>query len=291
MRELALRQHGVVASRQLPSIGFGPEMVRGMVELCQLVPIRRDVYAAGHAHLSRRGRWMAAVLACGNHALLSHESAACLWGLGGDRPLVDVNAGGGRQGQLRREGVRLHRCKMDPEDRTVEARIQVTTVARTLFDCAEVVDAQRLRGFWEEADRLKLLELAAVERICERGRGRRALRPIRLLLAEARAPSTTRSPLEDRFRAFCEAHRIPLPATNVLVLGHEVDVLWPEERLIAELDSWEFHGHRAAFNRDRARDSARLVAGYRTIRVTHDRLDGEAATLLAELRSLLDIHR
>jgi very-short-patch-repair endonuclease len=152
-----------------------------------------------------------------------------------------------------------------------------------------VVDANRLRYAWEEADRLKLLRLAAMQRVVERGRGRRALRRIRPLLIEARAATETRSPLEDRFAAFLHRNRVPPPVHNVLVLGHEVDTIWPRAKLIAELDSWEFHRHRGAFTRDRAYDSARLVAGYRTIRITHHRLDREAGTLLAELRSLLGL--
>lgn len=165
----------------------------------------------------------------------------------------------------------------------------MTSVARTLFDLAEVIDFERLKRIAAEADRLKLLRLRELEEVIERGRGRRALRPIRRLLAELRAPATTRTPLEDRFHDFCEAHRLPAHATNVLVLGHEVDAYWPAARLVVELDSWEFHGHRDAFQRDRARDSERLVAGYRTVRVTHDRLDHEAGTLLAELRTLLAV--
>jgi hypothetical protein len=128
-----------------------------------------------------------------------------------------------------------------------------------------------------------------LERVYARGRGRRALRPVRRFLAEVQAPTQTRSSLEDRFADFRARHRLPPPATNVLVLGHEVDCLWPAARLVVELDSWEFHAHRDAFRRDRALDSERLVAGYRTVRVTHDRLDHEADKLLAELRALLAV--
>jgi very-short-patch-repair endonuclease len=92
--------------------------------------------------------------------------------------------------------------------------------------------------------------------------------------------------LEDRFHRFCEEHRLPAPATNVTVLDHEVDALWPQARLVVELDSWEFHRHRAAFERDRARDADLLLAGYRIIRVTHRRLDTEAATLAAQIEKL-----
>ncbi len=286
---LANAQYGVVARRQLLEIGLGAEAIRGMLEMGQLLPLRRDVYAAGNLRVNRRGRWMGAVLACGPGAVLSHESSACFWGLQGDRPLIDVNADCGRQGQMRREGVRLHRCKLRPEECVVEGGIPVTSVARTVFDLAEVVDYERLKQAAQEADRMKLLRLRDLEGVVEFGRGRRALKPIRRLLSELRAPTTTRSPLEERFADFREAHRLPPPATNVLVLGHEVDCLWPAAKLIVELDSWEFHAHRAAFQRDRVLDSERLVAGYRTVRVTHDRLDHEATTLLAELRALLGI--
>jgi very-short-patch-repair endonuclease len=170
---------------------------------------------------------------------------------------------------------------------TSRDRIPITSVARTLFDYAEVVDFQRLEKAWEEADRLKRLRLREVERVCERGYGRHALKPIRRLLAEARAVTRTRSPLEDRFQGFCRFYDLPPHGTNVEVLGKEVDVLWPAAKLIVELDSWEFHSHRAAFQRDRARDTRLLVAGYRTARVTHDRLDREASTLAAEIKQLL----
>ncbi|MET0559656.1 MAG: DUF559 domain-containing protein [Solirubrobacterales bacterium] len=160
---------------------------------------------------------------------------------------------------------------------------------RLLFDLAEIEPFARLERAWEEADRRNLLQLAAIERVCERGRGRRALRPIRRLLIEARAAVEGRSPLEDRFQIFLRAHDIPFGAANVSVLDHEVDMLWPAASLIVELDSWEHHGHRAAFERDRARDPERLLAGYRIIRVTHRRLDREADALAAEIRGLLDL--
>ncbi|HEV7770479.1 MAG TPA: hypothetical protein VGO66_07455 [Solirubrobacterales bacterium] len=199
-----------------------------------------------------------------------------------------MTAPGGRQFRPGRLGIRLHRCRFhEPRERTRHIGIPVTSVARTLFDLAEVVDFERLEKTWEEADRLKRLRLGEVERVCELGYGRRALRPIRRLLAEARAAETTRSPLEDRFLAFCRHYGIPTPATNAQVLGHEVDVLWPAARLVAELDSWEFHGHRSAFERDRARDPKFLLAGYRPIRVTHRRLDREADQLAEEIRGLL----
>lgn len=229
---------------------------------------------------------MAAVLACGEGALLSHRSAAALWGLARPHGPVDVASGHGRPG---RAGIRLHRVKTHAMDRAAVSGIPVTSVARTLFDLAEVVSGERLERAWEEADRLNLLELRAMEEVCARNPGRRALRPIRRLVAEAPAPVITRSPLEDRFVEFCKRHRLPAHSTNVEVLGHEVDALWPKERVVVELDGFKYHSHRAAFERDRARDSALQAAGYGALRVTHRRLDREEAKLLAQLRSLLGL--
>ena len=145
---------------------------------------------------------------------------------------------------------------MDRRDRAVVDAIPVTSVARTLFDLAEVVDERRLERAFEEADRLNLLAMRALEAVCERGRGRRALRPIRRLIDEAAEPAKTRSPLESRFAAFCREHGLPPAATNVELLGHEADAFWPREQLVVELDGYAFHRHRAAFERDRAKDAA-----------------------------------
>jgi very-short-patch-repair endonuclease len=160
-----------------------------------------------------------------------------------------------------------------------------------LFDLAEFVSFGRLTSAWEEADRLGLLQLRAVEEACERGYGRRALKPIRRLLFDARATAVTRSPLEDEFARFCHEHRLPAPVFNTTVLGYEVDALWPSQRLAVELDGWSFHRHRAAFERDRARDSALQVAGYRVIRVTYRRLHRRDGELAREIDSLLGAAR
>jgi hypothetical protein len=170
---------------------------------------------------------------------------------------------------------------------TVHEGIPVTNVARTLFDFAEVAPYEDLKKTAEAADRRNLLRLRELESICERRRGRRALRPVRLLLTELGAPAEGRSPLEIRFAEFLRDHGIPAPAQNVLVLGHEVDALWPAAKLVVELDSWEHHGDRVAFERDRARDPKLLLAGYRTIRITHRRLDSEPQRVADELRALL----
>jgi very-short-patch-repair endonuclease len=288
MARLAFAQHGVVSLSQLIGLGFGVRAVERRVRDGRLLKIHREVFAVGHRRLSQRSYWWAAILAYGDQALLSHRSAAALWELAKPRSSpIDVTAPSGWQGLRRREGIWIHRGKLHPEDRVERAGIPVTSVARTLFDYAEVVDFQRLERAWEEADRLKRLRLREIEAVCARGYGRRALKPTRRLLAEAIAVTRTRSPLEDRFQRFARFFALPPHSTNVEVLDKEVDALWPAAKLIVELDSWEFHRHRAAFQRDRARDVRLLVAGYRTVRVTHERLDKEAALLASQIRALL----
>lgn len=290
LARLATRQHGVVARRQMQSFGFGTKAIKAALAEGRLSPLHEEVYAVGHRRIPQRGYWWAAVLAYGPGTLLSHRTAAVLWGFQRhQRGPIHVTAPCGRQGVRRREGIWVHRCKLAAEDRTTRDGFPVTTVARTLFDFAEIVPFESLKGAAEEADRLKLLRLAELEQVCARGRGRRALRPVRQLLEELRPPDEGRSPLEIRFPAFIREYRLPEPIQNVQVLDHEVDALWPAAKLIVELDSWEYHGHRAAFERDRARDPKLLIAGYRTIRVTHRRLDREAAQLAAEIRQLLAI--
>lgn len=227
---------------------------------------------------------MAAVLACGKGALLSHRSAATLWGLmGHSGSPIEVTSVTGR----RRPGIAVHEGAICNEDRAAVDRIPVTTVAHTLFDLAEVLDEEQLGRAAEEADRLHLLSLAELDEVCARCPGRRALRPIRRLIEEIRAPQVTRTPLEDRVIALCRRFDLPMPATNVLVLGHEVDAFWPKQQLIVEADSVAFHSHQAAFERDRERDAARQVAGYRVIRLTDRRLKREPAKVADELRRLL----
>jgi len=269
-------------------LGFGQEAIKTRLADGRLHHIHEEVYAVGHTQLSHRSHWWAAVLAYGPGAFVSHQTAAVLWGIGRNRRgPIHVTAPGGRQGVRRRKGIWIHRCKLVTEELTTHDGFPVTTVARTLFDLAEVSPYGKLKGAAEEADRLKLLRLRELEEVCERGRGRRALRPVNRLIVELRAPDEGRSPLEIRFAAFVREYRLTPPMQNADVLGHEVDALWPEEKLIVELDSWEHHGHRAAFERDRARDPELMIAGYRTIRVTHRRLDRELEHLAEEIRQLL----
>jgi very-short-patch-repair endonuclease len=285
---LVRQQQGLLTHRQLASLGVGRRTIERWVDSGRLRAVHREVYAYGPRPLTKRGKWLARVLAMGPGAFLSHRSAAALWGLAGDRPKVDVTAPRGKQVLPGRKGIQVHRCQYDPGEVTLRDGIPTSTVARTLFDVAEHSQPHELKSAWDEADRLRLLRVPEVAAVYERGRGRRARTRIRpLLQAEQRYVEDTASPLEDRFAEFVIAHRLPPPQVSVLVGKDVVDALWPAARLIVELDSWEFHAHRAAFEKDRDRDTEHLLAGHRTIRVTHRRLSEEPDRLAAQIRALL----
>lgn len=280
---LAGRQHGVISRSQLLAAGLGPRTIRRRVEAGRLFPLHREVYALGHARVNKRGEWLGAVLACGSGALLSHRSAAALWGIAQSRQSdVDISGIRGR----RRPRIALHEGGIHEEDRAVIDRIPVTTVSRTLLDLAEVVDERILRRALAEADRLGHLNMPSLERVCARAYGRRGLKPLRRLL-DGDDWSITLSPLEDRVLDLCRKYDLPSPETNVIVLGREVDAFWRDQKLMVEADSFEFHAHRSAFEEDRARDAAMQVAGFRVVRLTHRRLKNEPAKVAAELRHLL----
>ncbi|MEA2466001.1 MAG: hypothetical protein QOJ57_127 [Thermoleophilaceae bacterium] len=287
MAALAARQHGVIAHRQLVGLGVGRGTIRRWRDSGRLHRVHARVYAVGHARLTVRGRWMAAVLACPEGTLLSHGDAGALWNLiavPGSRPHVTVPSAGTR----RRSGLVVHEtARFEPEESAVRDAIPVTSVARTLLDVAES-EPNRLPRVWDAAERLRLLDVRAVERTCERGHGRRGLKHLLPLVKDrTRVVGDTRRELEARFFELCRRCGLPLPSCNVLVEGFLVDALWPGQRLIVELDSWEFHRERRAFEDDRTRDAALMAAGYRVVRITWRRLEHKPAEVAALIRKLL----
>jgi very-short-patch-repair endonuclease len=232
---------------------------------------------------------MAAVLACGPTALLSHRDAAALWGLQrpGRHAGIDVTTA---RRCRRRPGIVLHRSRrIHADDRAVSDGIPVTSVARTVLDLAEVVRPWRLARAIEEGERRGQLDLGAVERLIARGRGRHGVRPLKAALADYRPVPFTRSELERRFIELCRSARLPEPAANLWIAGGEADMSWPERRLVVELDTTAHHGTQAAFERDRERDTTLQLAGYRVLRVTDRRLDAQPHKVLAAVRALLEL--
>ncbi len=288
IRGFAEGQHGVVAWWQLTRAGVTRKAVRVRLERGRLLPLHRGVYAVGHQQLRREGRWLAAVLAIGPGAVLSHREAAALHGIRpSDRFAVDVTAGRGRAGT---RAIHVHRAKLDPADVTMLRRIPVTMVARTLLDLAAIVRPDHLAKALREAERQHLLDVGALHDAMARTRGRRGRGhdEIKRALRElADLGTTLSSPLEVAFSRLIAEAGLPKPQTNVHLNGIEADALWAEQHLIVELDGWEHHRGRHAFQRDRTRDAELARAGYRVIRFTHRDVTQRPAWVVETLRDLL----
>ena len=284
---LAGRQHGVVSRGQLLAIGLSADQIDRRVRAGRLHPLYRGVYAVGHRVLSRKGHWMAAVLACGDGAVLSHRDAATLWGIrasAASRIDVTVPSRGGRAGRSR---LRLHRVRLPAEETTIRDGIPVTTLPRTLLDLAAVVPGDALKKATKEAERLRLFDLAEVNRTLHGNTRRPGCRALRTALATYEEPAFTRSDLEGLMLALCERHRLPKPLVNTTVAGYEVDFLWSEPGLIVETDGRQDHLTRHAFEEDRARDVRLTVLGYRVLRFTHRQLVYESARVALSISSTL----
>jgi very-short-patch-repair endonuclease len=273
---LAERQHGVVEHNQLLGLGLSQSGIDRRLASGRLHRLHRGVYAVGHRKVTAPGRRMAAVLACGPGAVISHETAADMLNI---RPTaspaihVTVPTTAGR----RRPGIKIHRTStLRAEDVTTVDGIPVTSVSRTLTDLARTLDAASLRKTIERADRLNVLDLNTLPRT---GRLQQAL-------ADAHF-GDLRSDLESDFLAVCRAHGIQTPETNVLLLGHTVDFLWREERLVVETDGWEYHHDRAAVRRDHRRDAALAREGFLVLHYTHHEVNHDPATPATEVAGFL----
>jgi very-short-patch-repair endonuclease len=281
---LAEAQHGVVGRAQLLELGFDRGSITHRLKLKRLCQIHRGVYTIGHRLLSQDGRWMAAVLACGPRAVLSHRAAAALWGMrAGTWVEVTVPNGRGARG-----GIEVHRAALPPDERTTHRGIPTTTVPRTLLDLSAVVRRREVRSALRRAEQLRLSDALSLHDLIARYGRRPGLATIRALLDEAGIGARIiRSELEERFQDFLIRAGLPLPQTNVVIQGYEVDCVWPEQRLIVELDGHASHSPAHAFELDRARDRRLEAVGWRVIRITWRQLEQEPELVEADLRRLL----
>jgi hypothetical protein len=260
----AARQHGVVSHEQLVEAGLSTSGVRRRVAAGWLHREHVGVYAVGHAGLTQRGRWMAAVLAGGDEAVLSHRSAGALWGLCLDaQPEITV------PGRKRHSvpGLRLHAGAIRPGETLRVDGIRVTKVGRTLLDLAEVLTVDELVSAIDKATNSRRLGRTTMSSVIKASPGRRGLKPLRRALLITRPQDVlTRSELERRALRLIAQAGLPAPEVNARLHGYEVDLLWRADRLVVELDGREHHEH--AFERDRRRDADLLSRGWRTLRLT-----------------------
>ena len=287
---LAARQHGVVSRAQLRATGLGDGAVSYRLRVGRLHRIHRAVYAVGYPQLSERALFLAAALACGERAVVSHRSAATLWGVRPQAPrAVDVTIPG-EAGRRQRRGLTIHRTRqLSDSEVTRRDGVPVTSPARTLLDLAEVLPCRPLERALDEAERLRLFKPRAIRAAIEANRGRVGAAALAKVLERHLPGSTmTCNDLEELFLALCDSHDLPRPAVNTPIGRFRPDFLWREQRLIVETDGRETHGTRAAFEADRARDAELTVAGYRVVRFTYRQVTNEPAVVARILRSLLD---
>jgi len=227
---------------------------------------------------------MAAVLACGPGAVLSHIPGGAHWQLLRDRGPCAVTAPNARRS---RPGIRVHQARLPADEVTVHEGIPITSVPRTLFDLAAVLTVRQLERAINEAEMLHLWDELSLDDLLDRHPRHRGSRAIRAALHQRRQGTTaTKSDLEEMFLALTDAAGIPRPEINALVEGFEVDAVWRGVRLVVELDGRDTHGTAAAFERDRARDRALQVAGWRPVRITYRQMRDAPRAVIDDVRRL-----
>lgn len=236
---------------------------------------------------------MAAVLACGDGAVLSHRSAAVLWGIATFSGAIEVTTS---RDTRSRGAIRRHCALLAPDEVVVLDGIPVTSVHRTLFDYAAVSPVDRLEAAIRGAEYRRLWDHLSLPALLARYPGSRGNANLRICLDRlGRTAGFTRSDLEELFLPLLDRFGLQRPHLNarLRVRGEwiEVDCLWRKERLIAELDSRSAHETRSAFEADRHRDRHLQVEGWRVIRVTWRQLSDEPERIARDLGELLDYKR
>jgi very-short-patch-repair endonuclease len=285
LAELAERQHGVVSGRQLARLGYSDDAVLRDASSGRLHRLHRDVYAVGHSAVSYEGRALVAVLAAGSGALLSHRSAAWLWGFTRRWQLpVEVTAASPRRV---RPAIHIHSAQaLASDDRTSHEGIPVTAVPRALLDFA-AVDPSYLAQALDNADRLGLLDLGKIDALLKRSAGFRGVARLRAATEIFRTPAFTRSGLERRFLQLVRQAGLPRPSTNLFIAGYELDMYWADARFAVELDTYDYHGGHRSFETDRLRQEDLKLAGVEMIRITGVRLSREPRAVMHRLSRLL----
>ncbi|HEV2789975.1 MAG TPA: type IV toxin-antitoxin system AbiEi family antitoxin domain-containing protein, partial [Solirubrobacterales bacterium] len=280
--------YGVVSIKQLCGpLGYSRGAVARAVNAGRLHRLHRGVFAVGHKRIPPHGECLAAVLAAGPRSLLSHLSAAWLWGVSGASPApFSVTTPVHRKP---RPPICLHEARaLTAEDRVLREGIPVTSLSRTLLDVAAAVRFEWLERMVERSEELGLFDLRAVEELLARTVGHHGHARLRKAIALYKPTSFTRSSLERRFLELVVAAGLPQPRTNYVEHGFELDCYWPELRFAVELDLFETHGTRAAFERDRKRQEDLLLSGMAMTRVTGPRLEREPEEVINRIRRLLE---
>jgi very-short-patch-repair endonuclease len=290
---LAATQHGVVTLEQLVALGLSRRAIRWRIASGRLHPIHRGVYAVGRPDVTIKGKWMAAVLACGEGALLSHQSAATLHGL--------LNARSGRihvtvprRTTVARPGIRVHRSTcLAPQDRDEVDGIPCTSVPATLLGIAASAPRNVLESASNRAEMEGLLDMRAIDELLTRRKSHPGATRLRAALeVDGLGLDRTKSKLEKRFLRLARETGLPAPAINAWmpIPGEEMqcDFVWHRERVVVEVDAWETHGTRRAFRNDRRRDRLLRAHGWDPVRVTGHDVESDPDGVIRGVQAMLE---
>jgi very-short-patch-repair endonuclease len=287
---LQRRQHGVLSRAQLLELGLSSEAIVHRLSTGRLHRVAWGIYAVGRPELSQHGRWLAAVLSCGPTAVLSHLSAAALWGI---RPLEsrETEVTVATRIRRRRPGVVVHCRALEPNEWTSHDGVPATCPHRTLLDVATVLRPGRLEAAINEADKLDLIDPGSLRAALDDYPGRPGVATLRTIL-DRQLFRLTDSDLERRFLAIVRRAGIPVPETGQRLNGFKVDFHWPDLGLVVETDGLRYHRTPGQQARDRLRDQAHTAAGLTQLRFTHAQVRYEPeqvqATLVAVVARLRD---
>lgn len=284
--EIATKQQGVVARWQLLERGLSPREIQYRLETGRLRAVHRGVYMVG-PEIGPHQREMAAFLACGAESWLGYWTAAAVWELTAVPPTRPVAIITRRDLRLNDPGIRVYRASALHDDEVTEKEgLPLTTPARTLLDLASAADADEVERALHRAIP-RLVDPGAIEALLHRYSRRQGRRLLRTLLDSGAVLTVTRSEAERAFLRLLRSGNLPLPETNVILLGYEVDCLWRNERLVVEVDGRAFHSDARSFEGDRDRDTALVAAGYRVMRVTWKQIQQKPRPLIARIAAAL----
>jgi len=257
-----------VAREQLMALGFTKRAIEHRTRTGRLHPIARGVYSVGRRHLSREGRWMAAVLACGPGAALSHRSAAALWGFGKEHSdYIDLSVR--RASESRLPGVRCHRRpSLSANAITKRLNIPLTQPVQTFLDLATVTGPKALERAINEADKYNIIDPDSLRKALDDHPREPGVRPLRTIL-DKHTFRLSDDELELLFRPLATAAGLPTPLTKMKVNEFEVDFFWPDLGLVVETDGWRYHRTPAAQTRDALRFQEHTAAGLTPLRFSH----------------------
>jgi len=283
--DLAHRQRGVVTRDQVLAAGWFPRALHRRLHAGVLRELHRGVYLVGPGE-PPGAREMAALLAAGETALLSHQTAAAQWGfmqLGAGAPVHVMLVGTGR-GRIR--GLHAHRVpRLQPDERSERAGFPLTSPTRTLLDMSAVVGARELERMLAAGERSGVLSPKAWPGLLARCRGRRGVAALRAVMEIPGGPAFTRSEAEHAFLDLVRQSALPPPQANVALGSWEVDFLWRSVRVAVEVDGYGYHRTRGDFERDRAKDAWLMARGFRVLRLSWRQISEQpmaTAVLLAQ---------